>query len=237
MAGIMMLHMSHKPAAAGGAPAFTNPSLTLTNVTTVAQSPFVGGGNSYSFNSAANSVIITAGSSDWAVGTGDFTIEWFQYQTDSNSYPRIFHRGAAYPSQEMGVSIESSTFYAWVKNAVSFGSVTPYKNTWTHFALVRSGTTLKVFKNGTQLGSNTTNSTNFSNTTPQLTIGRETNGASTTQFGGYITNFRWVKGLAVYTGNFTVPTSALTATSSANPYGGSNTQAISSGYTKLLLNP
>lgn len=237
MAGIMVSIVNSVPRTIPAAPSFTNPSLTITNVTTVSQSPFAGGGNSYSFNAAANSVIIAAGSSDWAVGTGDFTVEWFQYQTDTNSFPRIFHRGAAYPNQEMGVSIEGSTFYAWVKGATSFGSATPYKNAWTHFALVRSGTTLKAFKNGTQLGSNTTNSTNFSNTTPQLTIGRETNGAGTTQFGGYITNFRWVKGLAVYTGNFTVPTSALTATASANPYGGSNTQAISSGYTKLLLNP
>jgi len=26
-------------------------------------------------------------------GTGDFTIEWYQYQTDSNSFPRIFQVG------------------------------------------------------------------------------------------------------------------------------------------------
>lgn len=237
MAGIMVSFINSVPRSPTSTPSFTNPSLTITNVTTVAQSPFAGGGNSYSFNSAANSVIIAAGTNDWAVGTGDFTIEWFQYETDSNSYPRIFHRGAAYPSQEMGVSIEGATFYAWVKTATNFGSATPYKNAWTHFALVRSGTTLKVFKNGTQLGSNVTNSTNFSNNTAQLTIGRETNGTSGTQYGGYITNFRWIKGLAVYTGNFTVPTSALTATASANPYGGSNTAAIPSGVTKLLLNP
>jgi hypothetical protein len=54
---------------------------------------------------------------------------------------------------------------------------------------------------------------------------------------GYITNFRWVKGLAVYTGNFTTPTTALTAITAANPYGGSNTQAIEAGFTKLLLVP
>jgi hypothetical protein len=46
-----------------------------------------------------------------------------------------------------------------------------------------------------------------------------------------------VKGLAVYTGNFTTPTSVLTTTAVANPYGGSNTQAIAEGYTKLLLIP
>lgn len=218
-------------------PPFTNPAFTLTGVTTAAQSPFVGGGNSYSFDGAGTSTIVSAGSADWAFGTGDFTVEWFQYQTDSNSFPRIFHRGAAYPSQEMGVSIEGGTFYGWFKGATSFGSAAPYKNAWVHFAVVRSSSTLKVYKNGTQLGSTSANTTNFTNTAYALTIGRETGGVAGTQFGGYMTNFRWVNGLAVYTGDFTVPTSALTATAGVNPYGGSNTVAIGAGYTKLLLVP
>jgi hypothetical protein len=54
---------------------------------------------------------------------------------------------------------------------------------------------------------------------------------------GYLTSFRFIKGLAVYTGDFTKPTSALTATAGANPYGGSNTSAIGEGFTKLLLAP
>lgn len=218
-------------------PSFSNPTFSLNNVTTVAQSPFAGGGNSYSFDGLGTSTITSAGSADWAFGTGDFTIEWFQYETDNNSFPRIFHRGLAYPAQEMGVSIEGGTFYGWFKGATSFGSAVPYKNAWTHFAVVRSGSNLKVFKNGTQLGSTVSNTTNFTDTSAALTVGRETSGTAGTQFGGYITSFRWIKGLAVYTGNFTVPTSALTATASANPYGGSNTQAVPAGYTKLLLAP
>jgi len=43
--------------------------------------------------------------------------------------------------------------------------------------------------------------------------------------------------LGVYTGTFTVPTSSLSATASANPFGGSNTVAIGEGFTKLLLVP
>jgi len=216
--------------------AFSNPDLTLTGVSGATTSPFSGGGNSYYFANSP-STIVAPGSDRWALGTGDFTIEWFQYETDSNSFPRIFHRGAAYPNQEIGVSIEGGTFYAWVKSATAVGSATPYKNAWVHFAVVRSGTSLSVYKNGTQLGSTTSNSTNFADTSSVLTIGRETNGIAGTQYGGYITNFRWVKGLAVYTGDFTVPTSALTATANANPYGGSNTVAIPAGVTKLLLVP
>jgi len=46
-----------------------------------------------------------------------------------------------------------------------------------------------------------------------------------------------VKGLGVYTGNFTTPTSALSGVAGANPFGGANTLAIPAGYTSMLLIP
>jgi hypothetical protein len=87
------------------------------------------------------------------------------------------------------------------------------------------------------LGSQITDANNITNIVDELTIGNENTATTLAAFVGYITNFRWVKGLAVYTGNFTVPTSALTAEAAANPYGGSNTVAIGAGFTKLLLVP
>ena len=30
---------------------------------------------------------------DFRMGTGDFTIEWFQYRTDNNTFPRLFQIG------------------------------------------------------------------------------------------------------------------------------------------------
>ena len=86
------------------------------------------------------------------------------------------------------------------------------------------------------MGGSPSNSTNISNST-DLYFGVQPNLLASSYFGGYLTNIRIVKGLAVYTGNFTTPTSALTAVASANPYGGSNTQAIPSGFTKLLFAP
>lgn len=211
-------------------------SATITGgVTTVAQSPFAGGGNAYSLNGTTGYLSL-AGNSSWAVGTGDFTIEWFQYQTDSSSYPRIFQIGA-YPSISIGCSIEGGTFYAWASGALSYGSMTGYKNSWQHFAIVRASGNLRVYRNGTQIGTTRANTTNITNTSTTLYLGVEAGGNANTWFGGYLTNFRWVKGLAVYTGNFTTPTSALSLTADANPFGGSNTVAIPDGYTKLLLVP
>ena len=219
-------------------PSFTNPTLTFGSaVTTVAQSPFVGGGNSYSFISSTNSFIDTPASSDWAVGTGDFTVEWFQYQTIINGFQRAFTVDD-YNSIDIGVSIENTTFYYWNNSAVrrSISSATT-TNTWYHWAVSRQNGITRIFRNGSKQGTDLTDNNNISNIVDELTIGNENIPSTVAAFVGYITNFRWVKGLAVYTGNFTVPTSALSAVAGANPYGGTNTQAIEAGFTKLLLVP
>ena len=217
---------------------FANPALTIGSaVTTVAQSPFAGGGNSYSFISSTNSFIDTAASSDWAVGTDDFTVEWFSYQTTTAGFQRAFTVDD-FNSIDVGVSIESATFYYWNNSAVRYSSSgASSANTWIHWAVVRATGVTRVYKNGTQLGSQITDTNNITNIVDELTIGNENTATTLAAFVGYITNFRWVKGLAVYTGNFTVPTSALTAEAAANPYGGSNTAAIGAGFTKLLLIP
>ena len=220
---------------------FINPPLTIGSaVTTVAQSPFVGGGNSYQFFEAnADSYIDTPASSDWAVGTGDFTIEWFSYTTKNTvpPYQRVFTVDD-FPSMDIGVSVEGTTFYYWANSSFRYSSSGAVSiNTWQHWAVVRQSGVTKVYRNGTQLGSKITDTNNITNTTDPLTIGADNAHATNATFVGYLTNFRWVKGLAVYTGNFTKPTSALTAIAGTNPYGGSNTQAIGVGFTKLLLIP
>jgi hypothetical protein len=94
-----------------------------------------------------------------------------------------------------------------------------------------------VYKNGTALSAGLINSTIINNTSTALTFGNETNKSSGASFGGYLTSIRVCKGLAVYTANFTKPTSPLGQTAGANPYGGSNTSAVTAGQCVLLLNP
>jgi hypothetical protein len=218
-------------------PSFVNPTLTIGSaVSTQSVSPFVGGGNSYLFSSNVNSFIDTPGSSNWAVGTGDFTIEWFARQS-GGSFPRAFSIGT-YSTATIANSIEGGTFYYWANSGVRYSnSAGTTSNIWVHWAIVRQSNITKIYKDGTQLASQVTDNNNITNASTPLTIGNETTKSTGASFVGYLTNFRWVKGLAVYTGNFTKPTSQLTATSAANPYGGSNTQSIGDGFTKLLLIP
>jgi hypothetical protein len=227
---------------------YTAPS-NMGDVAVVSTPPGIFAGNSYSFNGTSDYLSVVSDDS-WDLGTGDFTIEWFQYKTDSHQYTRIFALGAtsfgAPPGNfvSMQCSIESETIYAWFSSGVAFieSGAPSYRNSWQHFAIVRRSGTLRVYRNGAQIGEDESNTTDISNNTP-LYFGAEIrlDGSSyqppSTFFGGYLTNIRIVKGLAVYTGNFTRPTSALTETPGANPYGGSNTVAIPAGFTKLLFVP
>ena len=81
-------------------------------------------------------------------------------------------------------------------------------NQWTHVAVSRAGTSLRLFINGL-LESTVTNSTNFSQTAAAR-IGRG-RGTSTNYFWGRISNFRLVIGTAVYTAAFTPPQAILPA--------------------------
>lgn len=220
---------------------YTEPSEIGAAVSIVEQSPFGGGAFSYNFTSSVDSYLKLNYDPSWSVGTDDFTIEWFSYQTSqANSvWQRVFTIDD-YPNMDIGASIELfGDFYYWANNSAIYNSAgASTTNTWYHFAIVRRSGKTRVYRNGIQLGAEITDTNNITNPANlPLYIGNSATRQTSAAFRGYITNFRWVKGLAVYTGNFTVPTDSLSLVAGANPFGGSNTQAIPAGYTKLLLVP
>lgn len=160
-------------------------------------------------------------------GTGDFTIEWYQYQTDSNSFPRIFQIGAYNEVTTIGVSIEGGSFYFWSNgsaNLVTSLDPSVYKNQWVHFAISRASGTTRIFVNGISVFS-MADGQDYSSVN-DLVIGNETSvinvepsnptqvgNANQTAFGGILSYFSWVKGVALYTSDFTVPTDFPTVTS------------------------
>ena len=82
-------------------------------------------------------------------------------------------------------------------------------NRWYHIAGVLDGTTLKLFVNGNLVGT-TTVSGSANNSTANFGIGGYATG-NAEEFNGKISNLRFVKGTAVYTGSFRPPTEPLTA--------------------------
>lgn len=150
---------------------------------------------------------------DFRFGTGDFTIEFFFYQTANGGVGRVFSIGS-FPTASIAFSIQSGSAVLYLNGTdTTFGSIaTPGQ--FNHYAICRSGTTLRFFLNGVQVGSSLSSTDDLNNTSDVLRIGNEsTINFGTTYVGGYITNFRWVKGSALYTSTFVVPTVPLMAVS------------------------
>ena len=85
-------------------------------------------------------------------------------------------------------------------------------NTWHHVAAVRQNDTLTFYIDGTARGATSSGSGVFSTSNAMWNIGANGYQTSTsTSLQGTMSNFRLVVGSAVYTGNFTAPSSKLTA--------------------------
>ena len=191
-------------ASVAGASAFGRPPPTVSSAK----------GGSIRLTASSTSGISIPNSADVQMGTGDFTIEWFQYQlASSGQYQRIFSIGS-YPSQSIAMSQEgtdtSKLIYFWGSSGAQQGAARNLQGAWYHFAITRASGSLKVFLGGTQIGTTAANSTNFNNASNVLEIGNESSTSAPAAFNGYITNFHWVKGTALYTANFTPPTQPIT---------------------------
>jgi len=143
-------------------------------------------------------------------GTGDFTIEfWINTNQTANEFAIIDFRAAngAFPfiahDSTRGVFYYLNTNYRIESNTVLTTGV------WYHIAVARSGSSTKLFIDGTQAGSTFTDSTSLSVGANRPIIG--TNGANvgTLPLNGYIDDLRITKGIARYTANFTPPTAAF----------------------------
>ena len=199
MTGIAMLNSSF----GGAAPA----ALVLNLDAAVGALPGSALSTSASFNGSSQYLTLPA-STNWVLGTGDFTIEWWQYQTGTGTFPRVFSVGAGPAS--VAVSIEGGTFYFWENGNYTFSfALTGYLNTWTHFAISRVSGQTRVYQNGTQIGSTYADTNNINDSSSTLSIGREIS-AFDTYFPGYLSNFRIIKGTGLYSGaSLTVPTTSL----------------------------
>jgi hypothetical protein len=186
---------------------FSNNILSFNNKIINTPNQIIDKGGSLIFGTA-NTYLTVGASSDWAVGSGDFAVEWFQFQTSLNSgnYPRIFSVGV-FPNIAISVSIENGIFYAWTNNTYpSPISLTNFLNKWVHFAMVRSGGNIRVYKDGVRL-INSANNQNITNSSSILSIGNDVTYETITRFPGRITNFHFVKGSDLgYSGtNIVVP--------------------------------
>jgi len=163
------------------------------------------GGSAY-FNSAYTSL---AASSDFNIlDDGTFTVDFWSYVYNYNAsyadHVGVFNGvSSGWLIYQNGANLD-----VYVNGSAVISTTRPPYRVWNHIALTRDGTTLRLFINGALEGSSTASL--GSDQSQPLRVGGDTGGGRN-GLDGYISNFRLVKGTAVYTSAFTPPTAPVTA--------------------------
>ena len=169
------------------------------------------GGSGY-FDGSGDS-LNAPNNSAFNLGTSDFTFEFWMYTGNVSTRQDILDRRATQTitGWMLSMSIVTAarlTFYASGPGWPLMTSNTNIAaNTWNHIAIVRSGSSFKMYQNGVEVAS-ATSSTSMSDNSYVVQIG---NSIDNIYYSGYISNFLIVVGTAVYTANFTPPTAPVTA--------------------------
>jgi hypothetical protein len=174
--------------------------------------PF-GSGTAMYFDGTGDNLVVTSDSSFNEFGTGDFTIEMWVNPTDqgSGSFAQMFELWDS-SSDRMYLRIErqsSQNVYKFVVSGsdsfdVESDSAPDYGN-WQHLAVVRNGTSITMYVDGTAQTDSVTISSSASYSWPSRNLkiakGNSAIGSSA-DYEGYIFDYRITKGTARYTSDF-----------------------------------
>lgn len=182
------------------------------NTTQGSLSPY---GNLWSnyFDGSGDRLSFPAGSST-AFGTSNFTVEgWINSSNASATFFYIIDNRNASQTNNWAFFVDNSSYLQWYNGSSSLiisTGPTVVRGQWHHFAYSRSGSTGRLFLNGTLLGGWTDNTNYSTSPTTAYIASRYSN---TENLMGSLSNIRIVKGTALYTSNFTPSTTPLTAVS------------------------
>jgi len=187
-----------------------NPTTNIVKSGLVDLSPYAGSPGSMHIQAGFDG-IETASYAGFTLGTGDFTIECWMWMPKAlnTSYLVDFRNSTATDvAPTIIYNVAASRFeYQTAGTARITGTAgTRTISTWYHIAVVRISGTTKMYINGVQDGANYTDANSYVNTKAWIGTIYTQNGASGRN---YISDFRLIKGVGVYTGTFTPPTSRL----------------------------
>ncbi len=172
------------------------------------------GTGSLRFNGSATATVTDA---SLTLGTSDFTIEFWLY-LDSLSLKGILNIGnpSDHTDYSIGMYVDAnggitSQYRNTPNNMGAFSTGTATTNmsatTWHHVAIVRHNDTLSAYLDGSVIGTDDISGTTVGWNQLELGTHWGTSGGDDYRFTGYIDDFRLSK-KAVYTANFTAPSSA-----------------------------
>jgi len=182
---------------------------------TAAYSTSVVGGSGY-FDGTSD--YLSLSSTSLNLGANDFTIEMWVYATTT---ARDFVIGSIRNADGVGswmIMFNDSQpirFFCRYNGGTvldyQVGSGTFPINTWTHLAVTRSGANLRIFQNGTQVGTTNTTLSTFSIDNAITNYYVASSSDPSEFYTGYLSGTRLLVGTALYTTTFTPPTAPPTA--------------------------
>ena len=194
---------------------------------------------SVAFNGSSDWIHNNSSSSDFTMGTGDFTIECWAKMTASSSNNGVCHLSdnatglsTSNPHEDLGIFQNSDVWKCWAGGWTNATNIKPVVGVWTHLALVRHSGKTTLYVNGVQGFAPITDNNNYDGT--YIAIGGYYD--DNYLFEGRISNFRVVKGTAVYTSSFRPPTQPLTNITNTKLLCCNNSSVTGSTVTPSTLN-
>jgi len=195
-------------------------------------------GNSNYFN--AGQINTESSASAFDLGTSDWTVEcWIKTSYTSRIDPYELNGGTS--SGFFGLTLNRSSTGDIEWNESSGGSsvavitatgTTVANDSWHNIAITRSGNSVRLFFDGTQVGSTYTTSYTYGGASKAFRFGNRYPGGISSSSIFFISNFRIVKGTALYTTTFTPSTQPLTQISGTSYLGA---QSLSSAVDTTLI--
>jgi hypothetical protein len=190
----------------------SNKTLTVNGGAGIADIPSYYG-SAMSFD-GSNDYFDVASSSDYNLGTSDYTIEcWVNPTTITTTgyYKRIWDLGTGlYNSLSMTMQSTDNSFKFRYNDGILLTSASNSVNTsqWSHICLERYGSQLSLYLNGTTVGIVTNHTASYDYSSNTFRIGQTHESGSNgeaSSVNGYIQDLRVYKGVAKYKGGFDVP--------------------------------
>lgn len=160
------------------------------------------GTGALALSATSSDYLSTPANSAFEFGTEDFTVECWVYLNSYHSNNGLFTFGGTGDGLALAVYFGDWSLTDVGSNGFSMGPAATLE--WQHIAISRSGTTVKMFVNGAQIGSSLTFTRSFLDPSNSLKIGYYYNPS----FGinAKVDEFRVTKGVCRYNANFTPPT-------------------------------
>ena len=181
-------------------------------------SPYSAANNGGSIYFDGSDYCTISDSEDFEFGSGDFTVECWVYMTayEGTGFQMFLHKGgnnsnAWHFDYKNGTTELRFLPYVSNVNASITATTTLNLNQWYHVAAVRNGNTIVLYKNGKAVSS-TAYSLTIDNTADAIHIGQRAH-LNDRRLTGYLSDIRINKS-AVYTSDFTVPTSPVSSSGS-----------------------